>query len=200
MSVKTEWNMCCPSCGEDDEIDITAQISVRLFSDGTDPDASRNGDLEWDDTSTASCGCGFSGTVADFDTQSAAKAAHLAAAPAPTAIMGSVTDLDPAEVMKGLNVQRIDGSWGKSRPLSPRLAVVLARGLYQAIVVDDKAAFEDTEVLVIDYDTEGASEGETLNILQDDGLKAEAFARIEPVEAAGIDLAAAATAIQQQSS
>jgi hypothetical protein len=67
MSVRKEWGMCCPKCGDDSEIDITATVSVRLVPDGTDADLSQDGSHEWESNSPASCeGCGFSGTVASF--------------------------------------------------------------------------------------------------------------------------------------
>jgi hypothetical protein len=58
----------CPECGEDDTIDITAKVDVRLTEDGTDADESRDGSHEWDEDSPASCGCGWQGKVADLET------------------------------------------------------------------------------------------------------------------------------------
>jgi hypothetical protein len=65
-TVKEEWGMCCPSCGEDHSLDITAQVCVRLCPDGTDTAIPDNANHEWDDTSPVSCAnCGWSGKVAD---------------------------------------------------------------------------------------------------------------------------------------
>lgn len=62
MSVTTNWNMTCPACGEDDSLDVTATLSVRLTADGTDADASGDGSHEWDEDSECSCrACGWGG-------------------------------------------------------------------------------------------------------------------------------------------
>jgi hypothetical protein len=67
MSVKNEWNMDCPACGDDAQIDIGATVYVRLCVDGTDIAAAENGNHEWNDDSTAlCCGCGHAGTVRNF--------------------------------------------------------------------------------------------------------------------------------------
>lgn len=65
--MSNQFDFVCPNCGDDDTIDITASIDVRLTYDGTDADESMNGNHEWDDDSPASCECGWSGTVADLD-------------------------------------------------------------------------------------------------------------------------------------
>lgn len=57
----------CPQCDSGDSIDIEATVSVRLTPDGTNADASRNGDHEWNDTSLASCGCGWTGEVCQLN-------------------------------------------------------------------------------------------------------------------------------------
>jgi hypothetical protein len=57
------FNMACPSCGQQDSIDIIARVAVRLCSDGTDPYEARCGDHDWDRRSQASCGCGWHGLV-----------------------------------------------------------------------------------------------------------------------------------------
>jgi hypothetical protein len=67
MSVKTEWEMACPRCGSDKQIDIAATVWVRLCDDGTDANEPGDGGHEWDPDSDARCGkCGYSGTVEDF--------------------------------------------------------------------------------------------------------------------------------------
>lgn len=66
-TVKEAWNMVCPECGCDDEIDIAATLWVRLCPDGTDVNAAANGDHEWGDHDPAECmACGFQGAAADF--------------------------------------------------------------------------------------------------------------------------------------
>lgn len=66
-TVTDNWNMRCPVCGADDEIDIAATVNVRLCPDGTDVFAAANGDHEWTDDSAASCtACGHHGKVRDF--------------------------------------------------------------------------------------------------------------------------------------
>ena len=67
MTVETYWDMKCPKCSEDSSIDIVANVSVRLCENGTDVDEARNGDHVWGGESLASCGCGFNGTVDEFE-------------------------------------------------------------------------------------------------------------------------------------
>lgn len=72
-TVRTAWNIICPVCLDDDALDVTAHVSVRLTPHGTDPDASGNGDHEWTHTSPLSCAsCGWAGIVKD------ASEAHIA--------------------------------------------------------------------------------------------------------------------------
>ena len=66
-SVKEIWGMACPKCDASDQIDICADIWVRLCPDGTDVAAAGSGDTEWTDHSGAKCcACGFAGNVSDF--------------------------------------------------------------------------------------------------------------------------------------
>jgi len=65
-TVRELHEMECPECKEDDGIDVSATVDVRLRPDGSDADASRNGDTEWDSKSPASCECGYCGLVEDF--------------------------------------------------------------------------------------------------------------------------------------
>ena len=66
-SVKQAWEMACPNCGDCLRIDISANIWVRLFPDGTDPYEAQNQDHEWNDNSAAFCAtCDHTGTVATF--------------------------------------------------------------------------------------------------------------------------------------
>jgi Zn ribbon nucleic-acid-binding protein len=57
----------CPQCGNNDNLDINANIWVRLTDDGTDADLAACRDHEWDDASHIRCvSCGHSGKVGDF--------------------------------------------------------------------------------------------------------------------------------------
>lgn len=65
MTVKDSWGMVCPSCGEDDSLEIAATIWVRLFDNGTDTDEATCHDHEWSDDSACKCAsCDWTGTVA----------------------------------------------------------------------------------------------------------------------------------------
>jgi hypothetical protein len=62
-----QFGFICPECSQGDELDIVAQIWVRLFPDGSDPDEAHNTDHEWDDGSPAYCeACGWHGHVKDL--------------------------------------------------------------------------------------------------------------------------------------
>jgi hypothetical protein len=62
------FNYRCPRCGSPDEIEITALVSVRLTSTGTEGDASNCTPEDWTDFNGAGCNaCGYDGTVKDFD-------------------------------------------------------------------------------------------------------------------------------------
>lgn len=63
-TVKENWDMTCPGCGEDCAINVVALVTVRLTHDGTDI---TDGNHEWDDKSDASCElCHFHGNVSNF--------------------------------------------------------------------------------------------------------------------------------------
>jgi hypothetical protein len=64
------FNMRCPKCGGEDQIDIAATVWVRLTGDGTDADEAADGGHFWDDDSPARCvrwRCDHQGTVKDFE-------------------------------------------------------------------------------------------------------------------------------------
>ncbi|MGD0973458.1 MAG: hypothetical protein ABR866_05180 [Candidatus Korobacteraceae bacterium] len=64
------FGLRCPQCGASDQIDICADVWVRLCPDGADATAAENGDTEWTDHSGAKCcACGFGGNVSDFSTR-----------------------------------------------------------------------------------------------------------------------------------
>jgi len=45
-SVLQTWHMACPECAASGEIDVCADVWVRLCPDGTDVNAAENGDTE----------------------------------------------------------------------------------------------------------------------------------------------------------
>ncbi len=58
----------CPACGDTDAIDVAATVRVRLTDDGSDADASANGDHGYGPGSLATCAaCGHVGKLGDFD-------------------------------------------------------------------------------------------------------------------------------------
>jgi hypothetical protein len=65
---QNQFSMRCPKCKGTGRIDVQALVYIRLVRDGTDADASQNGDHEWGAESAASCACGFHGKVYDFET------------------------------------------------------------------------------------------------------------------------------------
>jgi hypothetical protein len=67
-SVFKEWNMRCPECCSDEEIEICCNIWARLHTDGTTTDDTQDGSHEWNPESPAKCRrCDFSGKVLDFE-------------------------------------------------------------------------------------------------------------------------------------
>ena len=70
---------------------------------------------------------------------------------------------------------------------TPDLVIALEGGLVQAVVTDQSDLL-GKEVLVIDYDTEGADPDEISLIPQEDGSIAEACTRWVPVSLASIDI------------
>jgi hypothetical protein len=71
MSMTNVFDMRCPNCGADDCIDIQARLWVRVTAEGTDADASENGDHEWTQDSPAHCtACGYCRRVRDFEPES----------------------------------------------------------------------------------------------------------------------------------
>lgn len=65
-TVRSEWQMCCPHCGDDTQLDIAAIIDVRLNAHGTDPDEASDGSHIWDNESQVMCAtCNWSGIVED---------------------------------------------------------------------------------------------------------------------------------------
>lgn len=76
-NVATEFDICCPGCGEDHSMQVNITALANLSVDGTEP----TGDHEWDDSSFIRCdACGWEGRV--HQCRAAAIAAAKANAPA----------------------------------------------------------------------------------------------------------------------
>ncbi|MBN8896672.1 MAG: hypothetical protein J0H19_00270 [Rhodospirillales bacterium] len=61
------FDMRCPQCGDENQLDIHASIWIRVCTNGTDADASNCGDHEFSPDSTACCqSCGHWASVAAF--------------------------------------------------------------------------------------------------------------------------------------
>jgi hypothetical protein len=72
----------------------------------------------------------------------------------------------------------------------PAVAVVLEGGLVQCVVSDNPERLPEMDLVVIDYDTDGAEEGIT-EVPQGEGRPpVKAFAPSIPITRAGIDIAA----------
>ena len=61
-TIGNQFGYLCPNCNQGDNLSVVALVSVELCPDGTDAD----GNHEWDDSSMASCSCGWQGKVSDF--------------------------------------------------------------------------------------------------------------------------------------
>ena len=60
-----QFGFVCPECDSDENITIQAvqYVEAQLLPDGT---TDNGGDIEWEDDSHASCGCGWHGEVKDL--------------------------------------------------------------------------------------------------------------------------------------
>jgi len=68
QAMSNTFEMRCPKCGGEDQIDVQAAIWVRLTSDGTDADAAADTGHDWADDSRAVCAaCDYTGRVKDFE-------------------------------------------------------------------------------------------------------------------------------------
>ena len=61
--VGNQHGYLCPKCDKGDSLYIAAVVTAALLPDGCD---TSNSDTEWDEVSTAWCGCGWSGTTGEF--------------------------------------------------------------------------------------------------------------------------------------
>jgi hypothetical protein len=88
--IDNDFGMKCPACGASDQIDVCADVWVRLCRDGTDVTSAANGDHEWSDYSGAKCcACGHGGNVADFQV---AQQEPLTQAPSPQDLTSADVD------------------------------------------------------------------------------------------------------------
>lgn len=63
----------CPNCGDQDWIDILAEIWVRATDDGTDPDQAADRDWTYTPSSTACCAsCGHRANLSSFEPEAEA--------------------------------------------------------------------------------------------------------------------------------
>ena len=70
----------------------------------------------------------------------------------------------------------------------PKVAVVLDGGLVQCLTADRPNDVLPITFMVIDYDTEGSSPEELVEVPQGDGEMSDAFARVVELGQAAIDL------------
>src|SRR6266702_553468 len=70
----------------------------------------------------------------------------------------------------------------------PKVAVILDGGLVQCLTSDRPDDVPPVTFMVIDYDTDGSTPEETVKVPQGDGDISEAFARVEELGQAEIDL------------
>ena len=70
-SVREEWGMTCPTCDRDDNLLISAIVTVSLTPNGTiETEGSSWSGHEWDNDCSCSCGhCGHYGQVKHFKTE-----------------------------------------------------------------------------------------------------------------------------------
>jgi ParB-like chromosome segregation protein Spo0J len=71
-----------------------------------------------------------------------------------------------------------------------RIAIVLEGGMIQSVITDDPS-LRDVDVMVIDYDTDGADEQSIIHVPQPDGHynpMEEAYAYFETIDASALDL------------
>lgn len=65
-TVKDEWGLCCPGCGKDDGLIITADVQLLLTPNGT-VEHPTSGWHEWTEHSGCVCAyCDYGGNVSEF--------------------------------------------------------------------------------------------------------------------------------------
>lgn len=101
----------------------------------------------------------------------------------------SLSDLDeefPPQ-WEGFGEEKVSAAHSPSGPC-PILAVVMEGGVIQAIVSDIPERFKDIVAMVIDYDTDGASKEDLVDVPQPDGTVAVAYVCGIEVHSASIGL------------
>ena len=102
----------------------------------------------------------------------------------------NVTDEDPARTDKFFALrERVRNVVSQRRQEPPTVAVILEGGLVQCIVSDRPNDIQPMNLMVLDYDTEGADEEELLQVPQKDGSVSTATGRYLGFEHADIGLA-----------
>lgn len=102
----------------------------------------------------------------------------------------NVTDEDPARTEKFFALrERVRNVVSQRRQEPPTVAVILEGGLVQCVVSDRPKDIQPMNLMVLDYDTEGADEEELLQVSQKDGSVSTATGRYLGFEHADIGLA-----------
>lgn len=101
--------------------------------------------------------------------------------------------LDGPEFEEKLTLKQME-----DQPAKPILSVVIEGGIVQAVISNDPDRFPIDEVVVIDYDTEGADAADIYDVPQPDGSTVQAFASITVFEKSGIDLGNVVAQIQDR--
>ena len=83
-------------------------------------------------------------------------------------------------------------------PVKPVVGIIIEGGLVQSVVstVPDRVSYLD--LVILDYDVEGADADELLHVPQGDGASAQAVGRIEQITQSDIDLTAVFGQMQQR--
>lgn len=75
-----------------------------------------------------------------------------------------------------------------SKSTSHSLAIIIEGGMVQAVVSTNPALLDHIDVMVIDYDTDGADMADVSIVPQNDGSTAPAHVKVHQVEHASINL------------
>lgn len=104
----------------------------------------------------------------------------------------NVTDDDPERNDKffALREKVRNVFWDERKAVTPTVAIILEGGLVQSVVSDYPNLLSGMNLMVLDYDTEGADKDELLAVPQPSGSLSEATGRYEGIERAKIDLTA----------
>jgi hypothetical protein len=101
----------------------------------------------------------------------------------------NVSDEDPERTDKFFALrERVRNVLSERRQKPPTVAIILEGGLVQCIVSDRPNGIQPMNLMVLDYDTEGADEEELLQVLQKDGSVSSATGRYLDFDKADIGL------------